>query len=110
MITVSNSNIRRLERAIQQAERKLEAARKGEMWPLTGSEKRQVVTALAGGSYKVVRGKSTARADSKLKRLETSVEGRLSAELSALQREHDKAVNKAAADKAAKKSSGFSWF
>lgn len=110
MITVSNSNIRRLERAVAQAENKLEAAKKGDMWPLTGSEKRQVVAALAGGSYKVVRGKSTAKADRKIERLTASIEGRLSAELTALQTEHQKAVNKVAADKAAKKASGWSWF
>ncbi|MDQ1041774.1 hypothetical protein [Streptomyces sp. V4I2] len=103
-----SAEIRRLERAVTLAERKLAAAKNGEMWPLTGSEKRQVITALAGGSVKVVRGKSTARADSKLKRLEASVTGRLSAELSALQTAHQTAVNKAAADKAAKKRKG--WF
>lgn len=107
MITVTNSNIRRLERAVAQAENKLAAAKNGEMWPLTGSEKRQVITALAGGSYKVVRGKSTAKADRKIERLTKSIEGRLSAELTALQTEHQKAVGKAAADKAAKKSTSF---
>ncbi|MCX4429439.1 hypothetical protein OG991_60730 [Streptomyces mirabilis] len=107
---MSNSNIRRLERAVTQAANKLEAAKNGEMWPLTGSEKRQVITALAGGSYKVVRGKSTANADRKIERLTKSIEGRLSAELTALQTEHGKAVTKAAGDKAAKKASGFSWW
>nr|WP_011475432.1 hypothetical protein [Streptomyces sp. 44414]ABC67370.1 pRL2-7 [Streptomyces sp. 44414] len=105
---MSTATIRRLDRAIQQATNKLEAARKGEMWPLTASEKRQVVTALAGGSYKVVRGKSTAKADRKLDALKSSIEARLSAELSALQTEHQTAVNKAAADKAARKAKG--WF
>ena len=106
---MSTPTIRRLDRAIQDATRKLEAARKGELWPLTASEKRQVVTALAGGSYKVVRGKSTAKADRKLDALKSSVESRLSAELSALQTEYQTAVNKAAADKAAKKAKGWSW-
>ena len=105
---MSTATIRRLDRAVQQATAKLEAARKGEMWPLTASEKRQVVTALAGGSYKVVRGKSTAKADRKLDALKSSIEARLSAELSALQSEHQTAVNKAAADKAARKAKG--WF
>lgn len=111
MITVAaTANIRRLEREIAKATNKLEAAQKGEMWPLTGSEKRQVITALAGGSYKVMRGKSTTNAERKLDRLTKSIEGRLSAELTALQTEHQKAVNKAAGDKAAKKASGFSWW
>ncbi|MEU3620735.1 hypothetical protein ACWDN6_35835 [Streptomyces albogriseolus] len=104
-----SAEIRRLERAVNQAENKLAAAKNGEMWPLTGAEKRQVIGALAGGSVKVMRGKSTANADSKLKRLEASIVGRLSAELTALQTAHQTAVNKVAADKAAKKSKGWSW-
>ncbi|MFD0441312.1 hypothetical protein [Streptomyces chartreusis] len=105
-----SAEIRRLEKAVTYAQRKLDAAKKGEMWPLTGSEKRQVIGALAGGSVKVVRGKSTAKADSKLDRLEAAIVGRLGAELSALQTEHQKAVTKAAADKAAKKAKGWSLF
>jgi hypothetical protein len=101
------SEINRLDRAVRDAERKLDAARNGEMWPLTASEKRKALTGLVGGGYKAARGKSTARADRNLDALERSVDQRLSAELSALQREHQAAVNKAAADKAAKKSSGW---
>ncbi|OSC69692.1 hypothetical protein B5181_12115 [Streptomyces sp. 4F] len=101
-------NTRRLDREIQLATRKLEAACKGEMWPLTGTEKRAVVRALAGGSYKVVRGKSTSRADSKLEWLWASVQTRLKSELKALQTERQRLVNEATAAKAAKKSS--SWW
>ncbi|MEV0695390.1 hypothetical protein [Streptomyces sp. NPDC050388] len=100
---------RRLDRAIQDVTRRLTAARQGEMWPLTASEKRQVVTALAGGSYKVLRGKSPANADRKLAGLQAAVESRLTAELSALQAERQAIVNQAAAAKAAKKSTGGWW-
>jgi len=51
-------NTSRLDREIQLTTRKLEAVRNQEMWPLTGSERRAVLRALAGGSYKVVRGKA----------------------------------------------------
>ncbi|WP_328872862.1 hypothetical protein OHT76_23680 [Streptomyces sp. NBC_00287] len=98
-------NTRRLDREIQQTERKLEAARKQEMWPLTGRERRQVVAALAGGSYKVVRGKSPGRAERKLETLWQSVLNRLTTELTALQTERQRIVNEAATAKAAKKSS-----
>ncbi|MFE0251769.1 hypothetical protein [Streptomyces sp. NPDC059010] len=98
-------NTRRLDREIQQATRKLDAACKGEMWPLTGAEKRAVVRALAGGSYKVVRGKSTSRADRKLETLWTSVQTRLKSELTALQTARQRLVSEAASAKAAKKSS-----
>ncbi|MEU8847897.1 hypothetical protein AB0C70_16985 [Streptomyces sp. NPDC048564] len=98
-------NTRRLDREIQQTTRKLEAAKKGEMWPLTGAEKRAIVRALAGGSYKVVRGKSTGRAERKLETLWTSVQTRLKSELTALQTERQRVVNEATAANAAKKQS-----
>lgn len=98
---------RRLDRAIQETTRKLEAVRRGEMWPLTGSERRAVLAALAGGSYRVVRGKSTGRAERKLETVSVSVETRLIAEITALQTERQRIVNEAAAAKAAKKSSGW---
>ena len=47
-------NTSRLDREIRQTQRKLEAVRREEMWPLTGQERRAVMRALAGGSYKVV--------------------------------------------------------
>ncbi|MBA2945109.1 hypothetical protein [Streptomyces himalayensis] len=100
-------NTRRLDREIQLATRKLEAAKKGEMWPLTGAEKRAVLAALAGGSYKVVRGKSPGRAERKLETLWASVQTRLKSELKALQKERQRVVNEAASAKAATKSSGW---
>ncbi|MFE7174238.1 hypothetical protein [Streptomyces sp. NPDC057616] len=100
-------NTRRLDREIQHATRKLEAVRKEEMWPLTGAERRAVLGALAGGSYRVMRGKTTGRADRKLETLWQSVMARLTAELTALQTERQRIVNEAAATKAAKKSSGW---
>ncbi|WP_329334186.1 hypothetical protein OG866_12275 [Streptomyces sp. NBC_00663] len=100
-------NTRRLDREIQYAERKLAAARKGELWPLTGAEKRAVTRALIGGSYKVVRGKSTGRAERKLDNLTTSILTRLSGELTALQTERQKIVNATATAKATKKSSAW---
>ncbi|MFJ9373795.1 hypothetical protein [Streptomyces sp. NPDC101455] len=104
---MAKPNTSRLDREIQFTTRKLEAVRKSEMWPLTGSERRAVLGALAGGSYKVVRGKSPARAERKLESLWTSVQSRLTAEITALQTERQRIVNEAAAAKAAKKSSGW---
>ncbi|MGW7199735.1 hypothetical protein [Streptomyces chryseus] len=56
----------RLDRAIAQASRRLAAVQNRELWPLDGCERRAVLAGLAGGSYKVVRGESPARADRKL--------------------------------------------
>jgi hypothetical protein len=102
-----NADIRRLDREIQATTKKLEAVRRGEMWPLTGSERRAVLAALAGGSYRVMRGKSTGRAERKLETVSVSAETRLIAEITALQTERQRIVNEAAAAKAAKKSSGW---
>jgi hypothetical protein len=99
---------RRLDRAITQTTRKLEAVRRGEMWPLTGSERRAVLAALAGGSYRFMRGKSTTRTDDRLESLSNSAETRLIAEITALQIERQRLVTEAARAKAAKKSS--SWW
>lgn len=98
---------RRLDRAIRETSRKLEAVRQGEMWPLTGSERRAALRALAGGSYRVMRGKSTARADNRLESVSTAAETRLIAELTALQIERQRIVTETARAKAATKSSGW---
>ena len=104
---MAKPNTTRLDREIRQTERKLEAVRKEEMWPLTGQERRAVMRALAGGSYKVVRGKSASRAERKLETLWQSVQTRLTSELTALQTERQRIVNEAATAKAARKSSGW---
>ncbi|MEV8546149.1 hypothetical protein [Streptomyces sp. NPDC051572] len=80
----NNAEIRRVDREIVTATAKLEAVKRGEWWPLTGSEKRKVFGALASGSGSVVRGNSPSRAESKLERLSQQIETRLQTELSAL--------------------------
>jgi hypothetical protein len=104
---MGNPNTRRLDREIKLTTRKLEAVRKGEMWPLTGAERRKVIRALAGGGYNVVRGDSTARAERNLEHVAEAAVIRLTAELTALHTERQRIVNEAAAAKAAKKSSGW---
>ncbi|MEV5438718.1 hypothetical protein AB0K80_22310 [Streptomyces sp. NPDC052682] len=98
---------RRLDRAIREATRKLDAVREREMWPLNGSERRAIVAAMAGGSYRVLRGRSTDRADRRLESAWSAAETRLIAEITALHTERQRVVNEAAAAKSAKKSSGW---
>ncbi|SED30302.1 hypothetical protein SAMN05216532_4128 [Streptomyces sp. 2231.1] len=98
---------RRLDKAIQQATRKLDAVRQREMWPLDGRERRAVLGAVATGSYRVVRGNSPNRAERKIETAWQSAETRLFAEIAALQAELQRVVNDAAKTKAAKKSSGW---
>ncbi|MCX4699064.1 hypothetical protein [Streptomyces sp. NBC_01373] len=104
---MSKPNARRLDREIQQAQRKLEAVRNEEMWPLTSSERRQVMGALVGGSYRVLRSKNPGRAERKLEAAWNAVQTRLIAELTALQTERQRILNEAATAKAVKKSSGW---
>ena len=105
---MAKPNTKKIDRLIADAERKVTAAQNGEMWPLTGSERRRVITALAGGSYKVMRGKSTSRAERKLAAVTSEIESRLGAELTAFrQNAKQAAINEAAAAKVAKKSSGW---
>ncbi|MFF4549240.1 hypothetical protein ACFY1J_34245 [Streptomyces sp. NPDC001406] len=104
---MAKPDTRRLDREIQQTTRKLKAVQQREMWPLTGRERRTVLAALAGGSYKVVRSNSPARAERKLDTAWGAAETRLAAEITALQNERQRVVNEAATAKAAKKSSGW---
>ncbi|MEV5802584.1 hypothetical protein [Streptomyces collinus] len=96
---------RRLDRAIRETTRKLDAVRDREMWPLDGRERRAVLGALATGSYRVVRGNSPARAERKLDTAWQSAETRLVAEIAALQAERRQIVSEAATAKATKKPS-----
>ncbi|MEV7500665.1 hypothetical protein [Streptomyces sp. NPDC093018] len=98
---------RRLDKAIRETERKLEAVREREVWPLDGRERRAVLGAVASGAYSLHRGNGTARADRQLDTTWQSAETRLVAEITALQVERQRVVNEAAADRAAKKSSGW---
>ncbi|KKD04308.1 hypothetical protein [Streptomyces sp. WM6386] len=99
-------NTKRLDKEIEHTQRKIEAVHNDEWWPLTGAERRQVMGALAGGSYRAVRGKGTDRAERRLESARQSVLTRLTAELTALQSERQRIVTEAATAKAAKKSSG----
>ncbi|MEU8958585.1 hypothetical protein AB0C93_30295 [Streptomyces sp. NPDC048518] len=93
----------RIDREIRTTQRKLEAARQRQMWPLNGPERRAILAAAVGGSAKVVRHKSTTRAEEKGAAIWASAQTRLQAEINALQVERDEAVRRAAAEKAAKK-------
>ncbi|MCX3287084.1 hypothetical protein OR263_10230 [Streptomyces sp. NEAU-H22] len=103
-----NADIRRLDREIQATTKKLEAVRRGEWWPLNGSERRAMARALAGGAYKVARGRSPGRSEERMDATGSSAEVRLNAELTALHGERQRLITEAARDKAKKKSSG--WF
>ncbi|MFE0784500.1 hypothetical protein ACFW4T_31140 [Streptomyces mutabilis] len=102
-----NADIRRLDRAIQATEKKLEAVRRGEWWPLTGSERRAMARALAVGGYKVARGRSAGREEKRMDVTGNSAETRLNAELTALHGERQRLRTEGARAKAAKKSSGW---
>ncbi|MGV9557645.1 hypothetical protein [Streptomyces sp. NPDC003522] len=104
---MGNSEIRRLDREIEKTTKKLEAVRRGEWWPLNGSERRAMARALAGGAYQITRGRSAGRAEQRMDTTGTAAEMRLNAELTALHGERQRLITEAARAKAAKKSSGW---
>ncbi|MBQ1089173.1 hypothetical protein [Streptomyces sp. B93] len=104
---MGNSDIRRLDREIRQTVKKLEAVRRGEWWPLNGHERRAMARALAGGSYRVARGRSSGRAEQQMDTTGSAAEMRLNAELTALHGERQRLITEAARDKAKRKSSGW---
>ena len=104
---MSKSEIRRLDSAIRKTAAKLEAVKKGEWWPLDGSERRAMARAIAGGSYQVVRGKNPGRAEQQIETTGSAAEMRLNAELTALHGEKQRILTEAARAKAAKKASGW---
>jgi hypothetical protein len=98
---------RKLDREIKATERKLEAVRERELWPLTGPERRAILRGAVGGSYRIARHRSTGRAESRIDTAWQSAETRLLAELTALRIERARIVREAAKAKAVKKSSGW---
>jgi hypothetical protein len=104
---MGNADIRRLDRAIEQTQKKLEAVRRGEWWPLNGSERRAMARALAGGAYRAGCGRSTDRAEQRIDTTGMAAETRLNAELTALHGERQRLITEAARAKAQKKSSGW---
>ncbi|MFF7595839.1 hypothetical protein [Streptomyces mirabilis] len=105
---MSKPDTRRLDREIRQPMKKLEAVRRGEWWPLNGSERRAMARSLAGGAYRAARGRSTGRAEEQMDSTGSAAEMRLNAELTALHGERQRLITEAARAKAAKKSSR--WF
>ncbi|GHA13089.1 hypothetical protein ACFOOM_04425 [Streptomyces echinoruber] len=104
---MGNPDLRRLDREIRATEKKLEAVRRGEWWPLNGRERRAMARALAGGAYRITRGRSADRAEERMDAAGNAAEMRLTAELTALHGERQRLLTEAARAKAAKKSSGW---
>ncbi|WP_141205799.1 hypothetical protein [Streptomyces griseorubiginosus] len=100
---MGNVDIRRLDKEIEKTARKLEAVKRGEWWPLNGSERRAMARALASGSYRTVRGRSTGRAEQRMDTTANAAELRLTAELTALHGERQRLITEAARAKAARK-------
>ncbi|MFE0358975.1 hypothetical protein ACFW2I_36685 [Streptomyces nigra] len=105
---MGNSDIRRLDREIEKTRKKLEAVRRGEWWPLTARERLAMSRALASGAHSAHQHRSTRGAENRMDSLGSSVEMRLTAELTALHGERQRLITEAARAKAARKSSR--WF
>ncbi|MCP8707630.1 hypothetical protein [Streptomyces sp. AC04842] len=104
---MSNADLRRLDREIRTTSKKLEAVRRGELWPLNGRERRAMLRAAASGTYRIAKGRSTGRAETQMESTSSAAEMRLAAELNALHGERQRLITEAARAKAAEKSSGW---
>jgi hypothetical protein len=104
---MGNADLRRLDREIRATTKKLEAVRRGELWPLNGRERRAMLRAAASGTYRVARGRSAGREERRMDTTGSGAEMRLNAELTALHAERQRLTTEAARTKAAKKSSGW---
>lgn len=102
------ANVKQFDRIIQLAERKLQAVERRELWPLTGPERRRLLAAGFTGGVKVVRHKSTAKADRTIETTWANAAARLRSEITAAQRQKQQFIDKTAADKVAKKAG--SWW
>ncbi|MET8575491.1 hypothetical protein [Streptomyces sp. NPDC005012] len=98
---MSKSDIRRIDRQVEQTARKLEAVREREMWPLTRRELSSVMAGLAGGVYSVSKGRTPSRAERRLEAAWGAAEIRLTTEMTALQMERQRLVTEAAKAKKA---------
>lgn len=94
------AKIRQFDRTIQGAEQRLAAVERRELWPLDGSERRAIVSAVAVGGVRAARNRSTARADRAIETTWSNAEARLRSEIAATQRAKAKAIEEAAAKKA----------
>ncbi|MFJ6394039.1 hypothetical protein ACIQJT_41425 [Streptomyces sp. NPDC091972] len=100
-------NTKVYDRIIRDAERKLEAVRNEEFWPLTGSEKARLVSNGFRGGRRVMKGKSPAPADRAIAAIFRGAEERYAAEIVQAQKAREQVIGEAAAARVAKKSSGW---
>ncbi|MBV2358109.1 hypothetical protein KUM39_27830 [Streptomyces sp. J2-1] len=106
---MAKPDTRRIDRELRLLERKLDAVRNRETWPLNRRERSAVMGALASGSYRIVRGNSPSRAETRLETAWQSAETRLVAEIAALKAARVQIVAQAAAENAARKSTSRWW-
>ncbi|MEU2621916.1 hypothetical protein ABZ642_27870 [Streptomyces sp. NPDC007157] len=104
---MAKPDTRRVDREIHKTEKKLEAVRRGEWWPLTTRERLAMSRAMAGGARSIHQGRSTGRAETRMDSLGSAAERRLNAELTALYSERQRIVTEYAQAKAKNKSSGW---
>lgn len=102
------ANTRQFDNMIKAAQSKLERVRNGEISALSGGEQVRVAFHIGRGVRRVVRGKSTSPADRAIDGIFADAERRYAAEVAAAEKAKQQVIDQAAADKVAKKSSG--WF
>ncbi|MFG3216070.1 hypothetical protein [Streptomyces tendae] len=106
---MAKPNTRQVDRVIREAESRLQRIRNGEVSALSGGEQARFIAHVGRGCVKVVRGKSTSKADRAADRVFADAEERVSAELAAARNARQAVINEAAAAKVAKKTESRWW-
>ncbi|MGW6569983.1 hypothetical protein [Streptomyces sp. NPDC054975] len=91
------------------ASKRLTAVRNGELWPLTASEQARVILHIGRGAVKVVRGRSTTKAEAAADRIFKAAEERIAAEDAAAEAARTKKIREKAEAKVAKRAESKWW-
>ncbi|MER7659809.1 hypothetical protein [Streptomyces albidoflavus] len=106
---MAKPNTRQVDRVIRETESRLQRIRNGEVSALSGGEQARFAAHLGRGCVKVVRGKSTSKADRALERVFSDAEERVAAELAAARTARQAVINEAATAAVTRKTESRWW-
>ncbi|MGW4311013.1 hypothetical protein [Streptomyces californicus] len=106
---MAKPNTRQVDRLIRDTEARLKRIRNGEVSALSGSEQARFVAHVGRGCVKVVRGKSTSKADRAADAVFAGAEERVAAELQAARTARQAVINEAATAAVTRKTESRWW-
>ncbi|MEU1503065.1 hypothetical protein [Streptomyces sp. NPDC005732] len=103
------ANVRQFDRMIRDAERKLQAVRNREAWPLAAGERAKLASYGTLAFARATRLKESRLAESGMDRIWSAAEERLAAEVRATQAARQQVIDQAAAAKVSKRAESRWW-